>query len=163
MFVRVSTPHNSHCNAIRSAYITVYFSQAAQGIPSRGSTFSAGSNSEEYFSDTIKRRRKFSWVKSNFMRRKTEKKISGSQTELNSHRLSNTSFDVGQDTRPQHFADPLRKSVSLELLPSAIENQEMYQSRTTISSDGSESTQGYLRYVYDNSLYVSSFYFFGHY
>lgn len=124
-------------------YLFILLFQAAPGHLVRA--FSVGSHPQDYSSDSMKRRKKFHWVKSNFMRRRSEKK-SGSHTELNSDRLSNTSFDVGLDTRPTLVADPLRRSVSLELLPSGPEDQEMYHSRTTISSDGIESLRGYLRY-----------------
>ena len=116
-------------------------------ISSRRKTFSAGNTSEDYASDTLKRRRKFSWVKSNFMRRKTEKKIiSGSQTDLNSNRLSTISFDTNpENSRVPHPNDPLRKSVSLELLPTSVESDENLQSKMT--QEGSEQFQGYLRYI----------------
>ena len=103
----------------------------------RRKTFSAGSVPDDFVSDTLKRRRKFSWVKSNFMRRKSEKKyMSGSQTDLNANRLSNFS-GKSDSTSPLHAPDPLRKSVSLELLPTADELSH------TILSD--ERFQGYLR------------------
>ncbi len=92
-------------------------------MPPRRKTFSAGSVPDDFTSDTLKRRRKFSWVKSNFMRRKSEKKyMSGSQTDLNTNRLSSSNFSGKSDsTSPLHAPDPLRKSVSLELLPTADE------------------------------------------
>lgn len=112
------------------------------GLPPRRSTFSVGSASEDYNSDTLKRRRKFNWVRSNFMRKKTEKKMSYSQSELTS-RYSNTSFDVPSGGVARSEGDHLRKSVSLEILPSATEDQEM----SVQSNLHGEATQGYLRYV----------------
>ena len=107
-------------------------------MPPRRKTFSAGSVPDDFSSDTLKRRRKFSWVKSNFMRRKSEKKfISGSQTDLNTNRLSSSNFNAKSDSAsPLHVPDPLRKSVSLELLPTANEVSH------NILSDN---FQGYLR------------------
>ena len=113
----------------------------ASGLLPRCSTYSAGSASDDYSSDTLKRRRKFNWIKSNFMRRKTEKKMSYSQSELSS-RLSNISFDIPFDTKEM---DPLRKSVSLEILPSAIEGEEMQASCPAVSEG---TIQGYLRYAF---------------
>ena len=96
----------------------------------------------------MRRRKKFDWVKSNLLRRRSEKK-SGSQNELNFHRFSNSSFDVCVDPLPTtNIPDPLRKSTSLELLNNAPEDEEICHSQSTISSDGgSESLRGYLRYA----------------
>lgn len=107
-------------------------------VPPRRKTFSAGTVPDDFASDTLKRRRKFSWVKSNFMRRRSEKKfMSGSQTDLNANRLSSSNFSAKSDsTSPLHVPDPLRKSVSLELLPTATELSH------NILSDN---FQGYLR------------------
>lgn len=98
----------------------LYNQEAPEDKPPRRKTFSAGSVPDDFASDTLKRRRKFSWVKSNFMRRKSEKKyMSGSQTDLNSNHLSNTFGGKSDISSPIHPLDPLRKSVSLELLPTA--------------------------------------------
>jgi len=75
------------------------------------------------------------------MRRKTEKSISYSQSELSS-RLSNVSFDVQPESMEGKQRDSLRKSVSLELLPSAIEEQEIQESKVAFNKDA---LQGYLR------------------
>lgn len=111
------------------------------GLPPRCKTFSAGTVPEDFSTDTLKRRRKFSWVKSNFMRRKSDKKISGSQTDLNANRFSVTSLN---ETSGLHYApDPLRKSVSLELLPTALESEDM--ASQIVLQDGRKQFQGYLR------------------
>lgn len=100
-------------------------------MPPRRKTFSAGTVPEEFSSDTLKRRSKFSWVKSNFMRRKGEKKIlSGSQSDLNTNQSSSNCSST-PDVINLHVPDPLRKSVSLELLP------------TTADTDESSQTQGF--------------------
>ena len=111
------------------------------------------SHQDEYQSDTLKRRRKFSWVKSGLMRKKG-KKSQGSQGDLEQSRLSQMSFDVqagsNPDMLPQYPPDPMRKSVSLEILPSAPEGEEEVPGRVTeshesINSEGKERFQGYLR------------------
>ena len=73
------------------------------------------------------------------MRRKSEKKyISGSQTDLNSDQSSSTTYcDKSDKISPLHYSDPLRKSVSLELLPTGNE--------LLPSILNSENLQGYLR------------------
>ncbi len=112
----------------------------------RCNTYTAGTVSDDFSSDTLKRRRKFSWVKSNFMRRKSDKKISGSQTDLNSNRLSNMSFNPNQE--PSYTSDPLRKSVSLELLPTSTESDESphhIKSKMITSYEGRDQFLGYLR------------------
>ena len=109
------------------------------------------SHQDEYQSDTLKRRRKFSWVKSGLMRRKG-KKAPGSQGDLEQNRLSQMSFDVQgptPDMLPQYPPDPMRKSVSLELLPSPPEGEELQnrtaESHESITDEGKERFQGYLR------------------
>ena len=79
-------------------------------------------------------------MKPTFIRRKTEKNISSSQSELSS-RLSNVSFDQPENMEGKE-RDHLRKSVSLELLPSTVEDQEIHEPNLTISKDA---LQGYLR------------------
>ena len=114
----------------------------------RRKTFSAGTVPEEFSSDTLKRRRKFSWVKSNFMRRKTDRKImSGSQTDLNSNRLSSNNLTGNMERmNPLYPPDPLRKSVSLELLPTASDSDESSRDRTSGGSIMADNAfQGYLR------------------
>ena len=110
------------------------------------------SHQDEYQSDTLKRRRKFSWVKSGLMRKKEKKAPSGSQGELNQSRLSQMSFDIQgptPDMLPPYAPDPMRKSVSLELLPTAPEGEETpgvgTESHESITSAGKEQFQGYLR------------------
>ena len=115
-------------------YFIIYVFSFHQTISIRTTrALSLGSGSDMN-SDISKRRKKFNWVKSGIMRRKSEKKISGEQGK--SSRLSNMSYDV----------DPLRKSSSLEVMQSSTEDQEMYLSHSTISSDGYESLRGYLWY-----------------
>lgn len=114
-------------------------------MPPRRKTFSAGSVPEEFSSDTLKRRSKFSWVKSNFMRRKNEKKIlSGSQTDLHSNRSSTSIFSSSSDAVNVQGPDPLRKSVSLELLPTTTDSDE---SSLLEGNMDDENFQGYLRLV----------------
>lgn len=119
---------------------------AADIMPPRRKTFSAGTVPEEFSSDTLKRRSKFSWVKSNFMRRKGEKKIlSGSQTDLNANRSSsNIITQAGvANLRPP---DPLRKSVSLELLPTTTDSDESSQN-LVLEGGSDDNFHGYLRLV----------------
>ena len=117
-------------------------------MPPRRKTFSAGTVPEEFSSDTLKRRSKFSWVKSNFMRRKGEKKIlSGSQTDLNAPANRSSSNVTGQSgIATLRAPDPLRKSVSLELLPTTTDSDE--SSQNLILEGGSDDNfRGYLRLV----------------
>ena len=84
------------------------------------------------------------------MRRKNEKKsLSGSQIDINSNRMSNISLDVNSEKLRQAYAtDPLRKSVSLELLPTTTESDESpvhSKSELVRSQEGKEQFQGYLR------------------
>ena len=126
----------------------VYQDSVVSKTPRR-KTYSAGNVPEEFTSDTLRRRKKFSWVKSNFMRRKNEKKgISGSQTDLNSNRLSSSTLSGSQLERmnPRYPQDPLRKSVSLELLPTATDSDDSSHDRKSIGSILSDGGfQGYLR------------------
>ena len=111
------------------------------------------SHQDEYQSDTLKRRRKFSWVKSGLMKRKGKKTEGGggSQGDLQQSRVSQMSFDQGpsSDLLPPYPVDPMRKSVSLELLPSAPEAEEsparVCEAHESVSSEGKEQFQGYLR------------------
>ena len=97
-------------------------------------------------------------MKTSFMKRKSSDKKSStvSATELSSYRFSNTSFDIPEG-HGLLFApyDPLRKSVSLELL-TTIDSEELgggeamdplsvSHSHRTISPEGAEQFQGYLR------------------
>lgn len=78
------------------------------------------------------------------MRRKGEKKIlSGSQTDLNTNHTSSSVISNSD----LHGPDPLRKSVSLELLPTTTDSDESSQ---IFTSEGvlDENFQGYLRLVY---------------
>ena len=109
------------------------------------------SHQDEYQSDTLKRRRKFSWVKSNLMRRKGKKSSQG-QEGAEQNRLSQMSFDIQgptPDMLPPYTPDPMRKSMSLELLPSAPEVDETSggatEAHTSVTSEGKEQFQGYLR------------------
>ena len=112
------------------------------------------SHQDEYQSDTLKRRRKFSWVKSGLMKRKSKKVEGGggSQGDLQQSRVSQMSFDIqgpSSDLLPPYPVDPMRKSVSLELLPSAPEAEEsparVCEAHESVSSEGKEQFQGYLR------------------
>ena len=113
------------------------------------------SHQDEYQSDTLKRRRKFSWVKSGLIRRKGKKSsvAGGSQGDLEQNRVSQMSFDVqgpSSDMLPQYPPDPMRKSMSLELLPSAPEEPEESSTRVceaheSVTSEGKQQFQGYLR------------------
>ena len=70
--------------------------------------------------------------------------MSGSQTDLNSNRLSSSTLSgTNLERMPPHFPDPLRKSVSLELLPTATDSEEDRKSLGSILSDNG--FQGYLR------------------
>ena len=76
------------------------------------------------------------------MRRKNDKKVfSGSQTDLNANRSSSSTFSGVSDIMSLHGPDPLRKSVSLELLPTATDSDE-----SSHILEG-ENFQGYLRLV----------------
>lgn len=106
------------------------------------------SHQDEYQSETLKRRRKFSWVKSNLLRRKEKKANSGQEQS----RLSQMSVDVQGPSPvmlPQYPPDPMRKSVSLELLPSAPEVEEspgrIMEAHECVTPEGKEQFQGYLR------------------
>ncbi len=112
------------------------------------------SHQDEYQSDTLKRRRKFSWVKSGLMKRKGKKVESGggSQGDLKGARISQMSFDIQSptpDMLPPYPVDPMRKSVSLELLPAAPEAEEsparVCEAHESVNSEGKEQFQGYLR------------------
>lgn len=90
-------------------------------------------------------------MKSNFMKKKSEKK--GSNPDITTNRLSNTSFDIpeGQIHVPPTL-DILRKSVSLELLPPPEEEpatplapQAVSRAHRSTSPEGVERFQGYLR------------------
>ena len=119
------------------------------GSSSRRKTFPEGT-ADDYQSDTLKRKRKFSWVKSNFMRKKGDKKSPSDSTT--SHRLSNISFDT-QVNSPILSTNPTRRSVSLEMLPAEdevptptpVNAQTFSQSQGCISPIGSENFQGFLR------------------
>lgn len=112
--------------------------------PPRRKTFSAGSVPDEFSSDTLKRRRKFSWVKSNFMRRKSEKKtMSGSQTDLKL--LGSDSSGNSESVNIPCSLDPLRKSVSLELLPTITGSDESFLSIKPEGNTSADHFQGYLR------------------
>ena len=77
------------------------------------------------------------------MRRKNEKKIlSGSQTDLNANRSSSRLSITSDQYR---CPDPLRKSVSLELLPTATDSDE--SSHNIQSGTTDENFHGYLRFV----------------
>ncbi len=129
-----------------------------KGSWSRRSTVSVSGSSEggEYQSDTLKRRKKFSWMKANFMKRKSADKRSAtiSSTDLSSYRFSNMSFDVPES--PMY--DPMRRSVSLELLSAAegeqkgsvgasgaVSSQDISQAHRSTTPEGLERFQGYLR------------------
>lgn len=113
------------------------------------------SHQDEYQSDTLKRRRKFSWVKSGLIKRKSKKteEAGGSQGDLKqSTRVSQMSFDIqgpSSDILSPYPVDPMRKSVSLELLPSAPETAEsparVCEAHESVNSEGKEQFQGYLR------------------
>jgi len=121
----------------------------------RRNTISHSPGDNDYQSDTLKRKRKFSWIsKPGFIRKKNEKKLpSASQPDLDVHRLSNMSFDLQAEQLPSSTnpLDPLRKSVSLELLPT-VESEEVSsgpplpsRSHRAVSPEGAEQFQGYLR------------------
>ena len=120
------------------------------GSCSRRKTFPEGA-ADDYQSDTLKRKRKFSWVKSNLMRKKGDRKSTVDSTA--SHRLSNVSFDIQVNPPSILSTDPTRRSVSLEMLPAEDElptptpvNAQMFsQSHRSISPVGSESFRGFLR------------------
>ena len=121
----------------------------------RRNTISHSPGGNDYQSDTLKRKRKFSWIsKPGFIRKKSEKKLpSASQPDLDVHRLSNMSFDLQAEQLPSILnpVDPLRKSVSLELLPT-VESEEgstgpplPSRSHRAVSPEGADQFQGYLR------------------
>ena len=119
----------------------------------RRNTISSGGGDGDYQSDTLKRRRKFSWMKGSLTRKKNDKKAATlSQSDLNSHRLSNMSYDM-REGYLQIPVDSLRKSVSLELLPTTEEERptaDLLQkassrSHRALSPGGVYRFQGYLR------------------
>lgn len=78
------------------------------------------------------------------MRRKGEKKIfSGSQSDLNANR-SSSNFSGTPDVLNLHVPDPLRKSVSLELLPTTADSAESSQSQI-LEGFHEGNFKGYLR------------------
>lgn len=76
------------------------------------------------------------------MRRKNDRKaMSGSQIDLNTNRLSSST--LGEMVNPP---DPLRKSVSLEILPTATDSDDSSHDRKSVGSVLSDNAfQGYLR------------------
>lgn len=120
-----------------------------KGTWPRRKTFSNGTNGDEYSSDTLKRRRKFSWMKSGFSRKKGEKKLHNrSQPDLDLQRLSTTNFDepVSHNLLPPPQVDPLRKSVSLELLPTPSDGSKLPLNHQVSQSEyDQEPYQGYIR------------------
>ena len=86
--------------------------------------------------------------KPGFIRKKNEKKQpSGSQPELDAHRISNVSFGLQAEQLPSFYPlDSRRKSVSLELLSTAeCEESLAFRSHCAVNEKGVEQFQGYLR------------------
>lgn len=73
--------------------------------------------------------------------------MSGSQTELNSSQLLNSNVSGNlESVSPLYAPDPLRKSVSLELLPTASDSDESSLISKTEGGMMTEGNfQGYLR------------------
>ncbi len=124
--------------------------RSRKGSWGRRSTISSASKGD-YESDTLKRKKKFSW----FAKRKSEQRTStASASDLSRHRMSNMSFDIPESP----VYDPLRRSVSLELLSptgeeekgdvrtsAAVSSQDVSQAHRSTTPEGLERFQGYLR------------------